>query len=358
MYEKLRPIMKTAGVQIEPKAFYWAVNSAYHEAESHLYDEAHTDMYAWGQQLWSFLSHYINHSSKSVNILDIGCGTGLVGSFLNEHCSDHVESLTQLDPNDGMLAKAQQRSQEWSFPSIARKGEVFSLDGNEQFDIVIASSVLHHVVETHEFLSKVQDLMRINGFFITTQDPVFEYYRDSIFASRKRELLAAQGFSSKSSAFRRYLGSLKRRVFNAPQEHPLAAAVNRTLLKDGIVRRPLAIEVIWSITDFHVPEQPGGIGSGFSQTALASNLSKLTLCEWRTYQFYGASYSSLSSEFQNSEIDLWNSKDTHGQLFCSVWQKGPTSWVKFNVSSTASNQTGWTNAILASKMLRYVYLHI
>src|ERR1700736_4402614 len=77
-YESLRPLMARFGAVGEPKAFYWAVNAAFHTAEAREYDSIHADMFDGLRPIWQRLTAALPSEPARLDILDVGAGTGLV----------------------------------------------------------------------------------------------------------------------------------------------------------------------------------------------------------------------------------------------------------------------------------------
>ena len=88
VYQPLQALMKQYGAEGSPKEFYWAVNTAYHTAESAVYDQMHLDMFEELPPIWDWLANHLPTEPARLGFLDVGCGTGQVGMNLERICPD------------------------------------------------------------------------------------------------------------------------------------------------------------------------------------------------------------------------------------------------------------------------------
>lgn len=316
-YEPLRPLMARSGATCSPKEFYWAVNEAFHDAEAGAYDALHAAMFDSDRE-WSRLLGAL--PPEPLEFLDVGAGTGLVGSYLARLRASGVRKLTMLDPNGRMLARAGEKARGWSFPVELVQGDLGVLAGRS-FDVVTVSSVLHHVVELAEFCASLRSLMRPGAYLLQMQDPPSGSGADPVLSARR----AAAGDHRPTLKDRlprpvlRGMRAVLRRV-GWYKPDPLAQDTNRTLMARGITRQPMSIHEIWAVTDFHVPGQPGGFGAGVSLSALQVGLSDAALVDAFTYEFFGRPKAELREHERSQDAELFAAGDQHGALFGSVWK--------------------------------------
>jgi predicted TPR repeat methyltransferase len=101
-----------------------------------------------------------HNTSKKVNILDLGCGTGSLARFLRPY----ARTLVGVDLSPDMLFKAQQID---LYDSLHKKdlsqylGEVLN-----HYDTVVAAAVLIHFYDLDNIFFLVRDSLKINGRFI------------------------------------------------------------------------------------------------------------------------------------------------------------------------------------------------
>ena len=108
----------------------------------------------------------IRRYPKLQSLLDIGCGAGNYSVKLAHKKSDINVSLVDL--SQPMLDRAKQRVDEITQKdALIRKGDFRSIDfGQEKFDVIIATAVLHHLRDDHDWetaFSKLFNLLNPGG---------------------------------------------------------------------------------------------------------------------------------------------------------------------------------------------------
>ena len=319
-YAPLRGLMRRHGASCSPKEFYWAVNSAYHAVEAAQYDELHADMYAELPPVWRRLLGHLPASPTQLRFLDIGAGTGLVGEFLQEMCPDHIGALVLLEPCEAMIEIARKKSEGWSFATEFVQGDISALGGDSLFDVVTANSVLHHIVDLGEFCGKAESLVRPGGVLLTAQDSRADAPSDSVFLKRRGTVArrSGRGLCARTQSL---AARAVRRIRPGFRLGGLAEAANAPLLNEGVIKSPMTLAAIWSVTDFHVPGQIGGMGRGISFLDLERYMGRMTLVDSATYHFHGSNWQSLTQAEKERELGWWNAGDPHGEMFCTAWQR-------------------------------------
>lgn len=95
---------------------------------------------------------------KKGKVLDIGCGIGEVSDvFLDNGWDTHV---TEMNPRAYQWLKT--RSHKDTF-----HGTFDDFQTAQKFDVVMAWGVVEHVVDPHQFLSKVKSLLKPGGVFVS-----------------------------------------------------------------------------------------------------------------------------------------------------------------------------------------------
>lgn len=91
--------------------------------------------------------------TKAMDVLDYGCGTGLVGLFL----LPHVRSVTGADSSVGMLDVLRTKIREGSINGMT----TIQLDlerqpvPRERFHLIVSCMVLHHVADLERVLRAI-----------------------------------------------------------------------------------------------------------------------------------------------------------------------------------------------------------
>src|SRR5437879_922836 len=114
--------MRIRGVACSPEAFQSQVNVTFHKYESEVYDQLHRDMWenlpAQFQLLATDTLEKGPSLSGSLEVLDIGCGTGLASDCLMKTTllGKDIGSIDLLDTSAKMLRRASERAKSWGVP--------------------------------------------------------------------------------------------------------------------------------------------------------------------------------------------------------------------------------------------------
>lgn len=316
----LREIMERRGAAGTPEQFQQAVNVTFHRFESEVYDEVHQDMW---QSLPAEIGRLVAEAARKgyprrdrLRALDIGCGTGLATDcLLRSAAGGRVDEVVLLDTSAQMLRRAAERARGWKARAVFAEGLLAGADPGP-FDIVITSSVLHHVPDIGAFLAEVGRRQEPGGLFLHIQDPNGDAAADPELARRSREMAARrppewrERFTGK-----RMLGRLKRMLTGAPPGDYISKTL-RQLAADGVVREPLTVAELYRITDIHVHN-----GTGISVQRVGDALRGYELAAARPYGFYGEMPSQLPEDLAREERRLSESGSPAGAWIGAAWGK-------------------------------------
>lgn len=139
-----------------------------------LQDGVLTGIYSWYNDIWDFkdFMQVLGHTQPQMRILEIGSGTGgLTAKFLEQLKSDYGERLylkyTFTDISSGFFVQAKERFADYQ--GIEYKALDISKNPLEQgftaaeYDLIIASNVLHATPWLHETLTNVRTLLQPKG---------------------------------------------------------------------------------------------------------------------------------------------------------------------------------------------------
>jgi 2-polyprenyl-3-methyl-5-hydroxy-6-metoxy-1,4-benzoquinol methylase len=322
IYKNIRPLMESKGVVVTPSEFHRAVNLAFHDAESRHYDTLHRKMWESLPGQFSLLSGDLLGSGPmpaSLEVLDIGCGTGLSSELmLRTGLGERIAKITLLDTSSGMLAECARRASAWGVAHELIEGTVDQLVGIK-YDLVIICSVLHHIVDLPEFLARVASLQSSGGAVIHLHDPNGDYLQHPNLLRRTAELKSTISGQVPPPARRRpLLGLLRRLVGGRPRDY--IDVVNQTLLEQGIIKNTLSDEEIWSVTDIHDVGLPHSIGDGISLEGLSGMLVHHKLVSARSYGFFGGFPSELPDPFREREKRLTDEGCMEGSFLGASWR--------------------------------------
>ncbi|SKB60004.1 Methyltransferase domain-containing protein [Salegentibacter holothuriorum] len=318
--------MKKKGCVLTPEQFQERLNIVFHDHESVIYDEIHSDLQESLQEqidlLISDLFKYKNFVPKKINILDIGCGTGLSTEYLiNSKLEPFVEHITMLDSSKQMLNKAKARAAKWNKPTRLVNGYVKDLQ--EKFDLIIVCSVLHHIPDLKDFLSQIDQIMKPNGVLIHLQDPNADYLDDKIYKERlsffKNRLSSS---SQKSKSLKDFIPKPARRSLNRLRgRKDYIDLINDQLLEEKVITKRMNADEIWSVTDIHVQNEANLSSKGISLNFLKKHLKTFNLINQRSYGFFGKLKSDLDDELKQKEEKLIRKNQLNGRNLSCIWMK-------------------------------------
>jgi SAM-dependent methyltransferase len=322
--QSIIPLMTLKSALKDARCFHDAVNKTFHNIEAKYYDELHQDMWKNLPLLFKLLTGDLVakigvHSPGPVKMLDIGCGTGLASDLvLQTALADKITEVTLLDTSPVMLEYALRRSEKWN-----RKIQVFEgeITGHDQagFDLILISSVLHHIPDLDRFIHVVGSKLNKGGILLTIHDPLMEAVSGPVYKNRVANCRYSIAQQRKKIVNRVYQ-AIKRRIklSNSPD---FIGEANAVLLGDGIVHTPLTEVEIWSITDINVEDLPYSQQPGISLNWLIKSLPDFELINYRTYDFFGRMGNDLPLIYQQKEAQLLLTGDKNGRNFGSIWIK-------------------------------------
>jgi len=99
---------------------------------------------------------------KNINILDYGCGTGLVSIAL----SNEKNQVLGMDYSKGMVDTFNKKIQKLGFDNIkAIKHDIHNENLNEHsFDLITINMALHHLEDTSIFIKECKKSLKKDGF--------------------------------------------------------------------------------------------------------------------------------------------------------------------------------------------------
>lgn len=105
--------------------------------------------------------------TESWRVLDLGCGTGLVGERI-KHLASH---LTGVDVSPNMVQQAEKKGI-YNDLMIGDLNNIF--DSQADMDVVIAGDVFTYIGDLHEIFTKTYDVLKPNGIFAFTVEKTNE----------------------------------------------------------------------------------------------------------------------------------------------------------------------------------------
>lgn len=99
--------------------------------------------------------------TREMNVLDYGCGTGLLGLFL----LPHVGSVTGADSSAGMLDVLRQKIRDGGLANMHAVQLDLERDPlpAEPYDLIVSNMTLHHIADTGKVLAACYRLLTARG---------------------------------------------------------------------------------------------------------------------------------------------------------------------------------------------------
>jgi 2-polyprenyl-3-methyl-5-hydroxy-6-metoxy-1,4-benzoquinol methylase len=319
-FAQIAEIMKRRGVTCAPDEFHSAVNLTFHKYESQVYDELHQDMWnSLPEQFQLLVKDYLGRAlavSDSLHVLDIGCGTGLASDcLLRTELAGRISSIDLLDTSSSMLHRASERAKSWNVRFRCLEGQVGNVHCRENYDVILACSVLHHILELCAFLRAIKALQRKEGIFIHLQDPNGDYLDDPELNARMKQVKEESLGNTNRLSPRRILGRLYREL-TGKQGDDYISRTNRELLDSHIIKSRLTVSELFSITDIHVHD-----GHGLKISEIRGYLADYRLISQRSYGFMGRLADSLPGHLRKFEENQIAAHALNGFHLGAVWMK-------------------------------------
>jgi len=102
----------------------------------------------------------IEDSEQSLELLEVGCGTG---KLLNQLCSKYYSSVnfTGIELSQDMAAQVQKKKFRKAVTLLTQPVECYK--GETNFDVIILKQVLHHAKSRKDLLEKLDNMMTTRG---------------------------------------------------------------------------------------------------------------------------------------------------------------------------------------------------
>lgn len=323
--EALLPLMREKSDITDPQKFQSAINVIFHDHEAKYYDSLHNEMWESLPQQYELVAEDVSpylHNRSDLKLLDIGCGTGLATELLlNTAIGKKISEVHLLDTSNKMLSRALKRSAGWKKNVKAINGDIYGLNGC--YDVILVSSVLHHIPDLANFLQKVTEVQTVNGLIITIHDPCADALLSNVYVQRTDEYRNYKASRApQCPPFGKRLVNKLRRILRVPT---YIDKINRQLLQEKIIKESLSENELWSVTDIHVEGLLYSASEGISAQLLTRFLPQYRQISFRTYGFFGSLYSDLDEQYKRLETELVTKRDLNGRNFSSAWVRSAST---------------------------------
>jgi ubiquinone/menaquinone biosynthesis C-methylase UbiE len=323
--QRVEAMVRTKGGTVSAKEFHEIVNVVFHDVEAASYDKVHREMWESLQIVFNQLADDVVQNipeDKHLTLVDVGCGTGLATEFLlRSVLGSRINNLMMVDTSNEMLGKCRTRSTNWPIKPGFIRGQLETVPDNAA-DMLVASSLLHHLTDLIGFCRHVERVLRPGGFFVHIQDPL----RGS--ESSKEYLRRRASYEAWLAAQRRSVSNFTTRCWrwlyrklSGGAKRGYIYEVNKRLIAKGVIRVPLTPKEIWSITDLREKDLPISAVDGISPEELMSALPDFRKVGVYTYSFFGTMSSHLPPHFAQEENRFFAERSLEGTRLAGVWQR-------------------------------------
>ncbi len=308
---KLQSLMQEHGVACSLLQFQQIVNVIFHRFESEVYDSMHRCMWQSLPRQFELLASDILHNASladGLHLLDVGSGTGLSTELLlRTPLGNKIDRITLLDTSKEMLERTEKRSRRWKRKCEIHLGQIDSIQ--QRFDIILTCSVLHHIPDLSSFMREVVQHLNSGGVFLHLQDPNGDYLGGPDLKKRMERAMPSNGNIS-------FMTKIRWRTNRLLGRNNYLAKVNDSLLRQGVIIKPMSDEAMWCFTDIH---DSGGYG--ISVEDINRDFPDLKLLAHRSYAFFGRMASELTPTLRRDEELLTRQLHLDGAKVAAAWQK-------------------------------------
>ena len=127
-----------------------------------------------------FILNLIGKSIKSLNILDIGCG----GGILCEPLARLGANVTGIDENKKAILVAREHAKKMNLKINYKLGNITDINFQKKFDVITCMEVLEHVDSVDLLIKKSRESLINGGFFVgsTINQTITSYLTAILFA--------------------------------------------------------------------------------------------------------------------------------------------------------------------------------
>jgi len=155
--------------------------------------------------IWKLIEEQLGNARKTLKgskVLELGCGTG---TFMELADRRKAASYTGLDVSSEMLNLARKKKSDYLNPQyVLNDLDSFSYRAPEKYDVILASSFLHHLYDLESGLAQIKSMLAEGGIFICLHEQIKGLHRTRLERlSRALALLAGNHGYARYSLWRR-----------------------------------------------------------------------------------------------------------------------------------------------------------
>lgn len=157
-------------------------NISVHKKEAQYYDLLHLELYNKHEQtrLRNGIRNVVNSiRSSKIEVLDVGSGTGNLVSLLLSLTVNKQIKVTAVDISEEMQKEMQHKLKIDNITYQTKDIDTFLKTNKTKFDLVMISSVLHHLPDYIKTLNTLVKHLRKGGMIYATHEPLKNNERSS-----------------------------------------------------------------------------------------------------------------------------------------------------------------------------------
>ncbi len=316
------------------------VNRLYHELTQPGFDTEHAYRHRVEAEFWKRVARGVldrgaavrssNEAAVPRAVLDLACGTGFVSSILQSSLGRH-DRLIAVDLSVPALRAA---AGKMGAPGDDRPRLCTLSAGSESLpladgsvDLVAVNASLHHFANPAAALREVDRVLRIGGHLAVGFEPNACYFQSTVLPALGHAIDRLGWYFSvrqNRRRLRQWLGAGRekkpRRASRARSDF-VTDAINRRLLVEHLVERPLSREDILDLVDPHA--RGASQEAGFHPRELVETvLPNYHILELTTSDYLGETMRRVPCMRCAVDSVLKHLVPRHGSLFCCLLQKG------------------------------------
>lgn len=232
------------------------VNELFHDLENKEYEHVHPEIFEHEKQRWDrMLKTHLSAADTPRTIVDIGAGTGFVGERLLAHMKP-ADTLICADISAKMLEICTEKLRAVpgapTVTALKMEDEHIALPDNCAA-VVTMNSVLHHLPDSHLFLSEIVRILQPGGFLYIGHEPNRRFYSSAALAAQVQLLRHI----SPARAAALVLKKTGRSTSSIMKKDTMLDAINEQLLKEQVITAPLTRSELSASIDTHSPTAGG-----------------------------------------------------------------------------------------------------
>jgi 2-polyprenyl-3-methyl-5-hydroxy-6-metoxy-1,4-benzoquinol methylase len=154
-----------------------SANTAAHDAAARLHDHnvPYISRPATRKYYWSLIQHELAEAGRPLlgaAVLEVGCGTG---TFVECCINAGACQYDGIDLSSEMIKIAQQKHSGQPGTFCQEAVEDYARDHQQQYDIILSSSFVHHLVDPRATIEDIRKMLKPDGCYIALHEQVQDH---------------------------------------------------------------------------------------------------------------------------------------------------------------------------------------